>query len=179
MCLVLIRLCWYLLLDVIGVGCCVWVWPDCLLLGGYLLIVSIVVCCVGVLRWLLAYCWFDLLYDVFCSLWFIWVRTWSDSRFSLWVWVCWWLLLGCCVLLRGCFSWWLALSLRLLGCLLFVVIGLVVGLSLFSGVALGAPLGSVGRLLFWVWWVCLLRGLGWVAVGCLQLISGVGLLAVG
>lgn len=71
-CLVLIRLCWYLLLDVIGVACCVWVWADCLLLGGYLLIVSIVVCCVGVLRWLLAYCWFDLLYDVFCSLWFIW-----------------------------------------------------------------------------------------------------------
>lgn len=47
-----------------------------------------------------------------------------------------------------------------------------------SGVALAAPLGSVGRLLFWVWWVCLLRGLGWVAVGCLQLISVVGLLAV-
>lgn len=47
-CLVLIRLCWCLLLDVIGVARCVWVWADCLLLGGYLLIVSIVVCCVGV-----------------------------------------------------------------------------------------------------------------------------------
>lgn len=82
-CLVLIRLCRYLLLGVIGVGCCVWVWADCLLLGGYLLIVSIVVCCVGVLRWLLAYCWFGLLYDVFYSLWFIWVWTWSGSRFSL------------------------------------------------------------------------------------------------
>lgn len=69
-------------------------------------------------------------------------------------------------MLRGCFSWWLALSLRLLGFLLFVVIGLVVGLSLFSGVALAAPLGSVGRLLFWVWWVCLLRGLGCGGFAC-------------
>lgn len=39
------------------------------------------------------------------------------------------------------------------------------GLLLFSGVALIVPLGSVGRLLFWVCLACLLRGVGLVGYG--------------